>query len=522
MGSRPSVSSTASPDSYTLSPNSLHSCLDSSTCARPSHRLGMIEVSSRAVVPPRSAPARQPGAARRRRRRPGHCAVRARRQPCATRPAPPASAFLYRTLRALDDDLRAHGGRLWCVPGHRTRSSRRVAARGRRQRSARQRRLRPVRRRSRRAGRRRRWASTRSCRTGSPYAVAPGRVTQGDGEPFKVFTAFYRAWQAHGWRDPARFGAAKADWRDDVRLRARARTTRRCRLALTAARRRRRRPPARPGRRSSASASAYYADARDRPDLDATSRISAHLHWGTLHPRTLLADLGAGDETFRKELAWREFYAAVLHLRPESARDVLPPAAGRDCPTPPARPPTNTCRPGGPASTGYPIVDAGMRQLLAEGWMHNRVRMIVASFLVKDLHLEWTVGARHFMQHLVDGDLASNNTAGSGWPARGTDAAPYFRVFNPITAGQEVRPGRRLHPALRARAARRAGQARSTSPGRGRTACRAATRSRSSTTPRNASALANYRAERPAVISCSWVASTTHVITKAAASGQRG
>jgi deoxyribodipyrimidine photo-lyase len=87
--------------------------------------------------------------------------------------------------------------------------------------------------------------------------------------------------------------------------------------------------------------------------------------------------------------------------------------------------------------TGYPVVDAGMRQLLAEGWMHNRVRMIVASFLVKDLHLPWTAGARWFMTHLVDGDLASN-AHGWQWTAgTGTDAAPYFRVFNPV--GQGVR-----------------------------------------------------------------------------------
>ena len=94
-----------------------------------------------------------------------------------------------------------------------------------------------------------------------------------------------------------------------------------------------------------------------------------------------------------------------------------------------------------------------MRQLRATGWMHNRVRMIVASFLVKDLHVEWQHGARHFMHWLVDGDLASNQH-GWQWAAGcGTDAAPYFRVFNPTTPGPEVRPRRRLHPAVGARAA---------------------------------------------------------------------
>jgi deoxyribodipyrimidine photo-lyase len=90
--------------------------------------------------------------------------------------------------------------------------------------------------------------------------------------------------------------------------------------------------------------------------------------------------------------------------------------------------------------TGYPIVDAGMRQLLAEGWMHNRVRMIVASFLVKDLHIEWTHGARHFMRHLVDADLASNQHGWQWTAGTGTDAAPYFRIFNPITQGRKFDP----------------------------------------------------------------------------------
>jgi deoxyribodipyrimidine photo-lyase len=90
--------------------------------------------------------------------------------------------------------------------------------------------------------------------------------------------------------------------------------------------------------------------------------------------------------------------------------------------------------------TGYPIVDAGMRQLRTEGWMHNRVRMIVASFLVKDLHIEWTRGARHFMRHLVDGDLASNQHGWQWTGGTGTDAAPYFRIFNPVTQGARFDP----------------------------------------------------------------------------------
>ncbi len=90
--------------------------------------------------------------------------------------------------------------------------------------------------------------------------------------------------------------------------------------------------------------------------------------------------------------------------------------------------------------TGFPIVDAGMRQLVAEGWMHNRVRMITASFLVKDLHVDWTRGARFFLQHLVDGDLSSNNHGWQWVAGTGTDAAPYFRIFNPTTQGQKFDP----------------------------------------------------------------------------------
>ena len=114
--------------------------------------------------------------------------------------------------------------------------------------------------------------------------------------------------------------------------------------------------------------------------------------------------------------------------------------------------------------TGYPIVDAGMRQLAAEGWMHNRVRMIVASFLVKDLHLDWTRGARCFMEHLVDGDLASNHHGWQWVAGTGTDAAPYFRVFNPVGQGERFDPARRLRAPVGARAAARSPAGRSTEP----------------------------------------------------------
>jgi deoxyribodipyrimidine photo-lyase len=283
-------------------------------------------------------------------------------------------------------------------------------------------------------------------RTGSPYAVAPGRVVKDDGEPYRVFSAFYRAWREHGWRDPA--GRPRVDWHTG--------------LAGTAVPRD---PPLPaglelPAAGEDAARKAWqryrrvglgdYGETRDRPDLDATSRMSVHLKFGTIHPRTMLADLGPGDERFRKELAWREFYAHVLYHWPHSARDYFD---GRFDAMDWARPNTNAFRAWQDGRTGYPIVDAGMRQLRAHGWLHNRVRMIVASFLVKDLHIEWQHGARHFMTHLVDGDLASNQHGWQWTAGTGTDAAPFHRIFNPVLQARKFDPDgdyvRRWVPELR-------------------------------------------------------------------------
>jgi deoxyribodipyrimidine photo-lyase len=267
-------------------------------------------------------------------------------------------------------------------------------------------------------------------RTGSAYAIAPGRVTKDDGTPFKVFTPFFRAWREHGWRDPApsvrdvlwlSAGGRTSDLPDvdpDVRLPA----------AGEAAARRRWRAFLDDDLQS-------YATGRDLPGDDRTSRMSVHLEWGEVHPRTLLADLGssAGAESYRRELAFREFYADVLHHRPDSAWGYF----DRTFEAMQYDEPGDDLDAWKSGRTGYPIVDAGMRQLLGEGWMHNRVRMIVASFLVKDLHLEWQHGARHFAEHLVDFDLASNQHGWQWVAGCGTDAAPYFRVFNPSTQGKK-------------------------------------------------------------------------------------
>jgi deoxyribodipyrimidine photo-lyase len=277
-------------------------------------------------------------------------------------------------------------------------------------------------------------------RTGSPYAVTPGRVTKADGEPFRVFSPFARAWRAHGWRAPAEppgplpwaTGLPSDDLPptpdlDGVRL-----------------------PPA----GEAAACAAWkrfrndrltgYAESRDTPGADGTSHMSAYLKYGCIHPRTLLADLAAAGQTdavrrYTDELTWREFYADVLWHRPESAREYYDPrllAMGYDD-GPHADELVRAWKEG---RTGFPIVDAGMRQLLGEAYVHNRVRMIVASFLVKDLHQEWTVGAEYFMAHLVDGDLASNNHGWQWVAGSGTDAAPFHRVFNPVTQGRKFDP----------------------------------------------------------------------------------
>ena len=168
--------------------------------------------------------------------------------------------------------------------------------------------------------------------------------------------------------------------------------------------------------------------------------MSVHLKYGEIHPRTMLADLarlrGTGAATYRLELGWREFYADVLAARPETAREYLRPEYARMAYDEPGE----QLEAWQQGRTGFPIVDAGMRQLRATGWMHNRVRMIVASFLVKDLHLEWQHGARHFMHWLVDGDLASNQHGWQWTAGCGTDAAPFFRVFNPTSQGRKFDP----------------------------------------------------------------------------------
>jgi deoxyribodipyrimidine photo-lyase len=188
-----------------------------------------------------------------------------------------------------------------------------------------------------------------------------------------------------------------------------------------------------------------YAESRDRMDLDSTSGLSPYFRFGMLSARQAVwaaQEAGArAQETARRksveawlnELIWREFYAIILYYFPAVLRTAFRPALRRIR--------WHEDLPGFTAwtegRTGYPVVDAAMRQLNAVGWMHNRARMIAASFLVKDLLVDWRLGERYFMQHLLDGDPASNN-GGWQWTAgTGTDATPYFRIFNPVLQGKK-------------------------------------------------------------------------------------
>jgi deoxyribodipyrimidine photo-lyase len=198
-----------------------------------------------------------------------------------------------------------------------------------------------------------------------------------------------------------------------------------------------------------------YTRGRDLPDRDGTSRLSPHLHWGEISPRQIWHAVrahghSAGSETYLKELGWRDFCAQLLFHNP-------------DLPTKPLdqrfakfswRKSEKDFRAWTRGQTGIPIVDAGMRQLWQTGWMHNRVRMIVASLLIKHLGIHWQDGEEWFWDTLVDADLASNSANWQWVAGCGADAAPFFRIFNPVLQGKKFDPQgayvRRFVPELKA------------------------------------------------------------------------
>lgn len=281
--------------------------------------------------------------------------------------------------------------------------------------------------------------------TGSPALRPPGAVLKADGAPYTVYTPFSRRWRELPWPGeplpaPARIATpegieseglpeepASAGWPAGE-----AEGQRRLRAFCEG--------PEPPIHR--------YAEERDRMDLEATSQLSPYLRLGMVSAahavaaarRALAAaptaEARRGAEVWLSELIWREFYIHILahfpHVREASFRPELREIAWAN-----DQEGFDAWREG---RTGYPVVDAAMRQLAATGWMHNRARMIAASFLVKDLLVDWRWGERWFMQQLVDGDPAANN-GGWQWTAgTGTDAAPYFRVFNPVLQGRRYDP----------------------------------------------------------------------------------
>jgi deoxyribodipyrimidine photo-lyase len=191
-----------------------------------------------------------------------------------------------------------------------------------------------------------------------------------------------------------------------------------------------------------------YGQGRNRLDWDGTSALSPYLRFGMISPREPViaaqqaitvaphAAARASAEAWLSELIWREFYIGILYHFPHVARQAFRPALRDIAWSNDETAFAAWCE----GRTGYPVVDAAMRQLAATGWLHNRARMIAASFLVKDLLIDWRWGERWFMQHLVDGDPAANN-GGWQWTAGvGTDTAPYFRVFNPVLQAAKFDP----------------------------------------------------------------------------------
>lgn len=269
-------------------------------------------------------------------------------------------------------------------------------------------------------------------RTGSPYAVTPGRVVKPtDGTPYKVYTPFYRAWRTVGWPAPVITPKNFLCVEPEKKYRAFPDFVLPKGVSIVQA-----------GEQAalarfkifSKETLDSYDESRNLVGIDGTSKMSTYLKFGEVHPRTLLKGLGEdkAHDTYRKEIAWREFYADVLFNNPMTDTEYYAPRFAQMRYDKPGQQFQAWCA----GKTGYPFVDAAMRQLLHEGWMHNRTRMVVASFLVKDLHLEWQLGERFFAEHLVDYDLASN-AHGWQWTAgSGTDASPYYRVFNPIEQGK--------------------------------------------------------------------------------------
>jgi deoxyribodipyrimidine photo-lyase len=278
----------------------------------------------------------------------------------------------------------------------------------------------------------------------------PAALVKADGKPYTLFTSFSRAWRA--LTPPALNSVLPAPERISTPTNVSScPLPTRPALPVTV--------PFTPGEAKAQARLAVFVDRDDLPvyrygegrhrmDWDGTSQLLPYLRFGMLSARQVAVaacsaiesapnpSARASAETWLNELVWREFYISILYHFPDVTRQAFR-AGLRDIPWRNDRAEFEAWCAG---RTGYPVVDAAMRQLMETGWMHNRARMIVASFLVKDLLTDWRWGERWFMQHLVDGDPAANS-GGWQWTAGvGTDAAPYFRVFNPVLQGEKFDP----------------------------------------------------------------------------------
>ena len=358
--------------------------------------------------------------------------------------SPRRTAFLFDGLRALDRSLRERGSRLIVRSGDPAQALAQLVAETGATSITAERDYTP-------------YALARDERLGRSLPLAlvdgvsvhpPGEIVRSDGGPYTVFTPFSRAWKAHPLPGPRDLIPAPPSLTTPVKLESlpvpdlpidhaefpSGEDEAHRRLQAFAFRR--------------GAAIGRYAADRDQPGTDGTSCLSPYLRFGMISPRHAVVaalraaeaasapEAGRGARAWLEELTWREFYIAILAAFPEVRRR----AFRADLQRIPWSNDRGDFAAWCEGRTGYPIVDAAMHQLAVTGWMHNRARMIVASFLVKDLLIDWRWGERWFMQHLLDGDPASNN-GGWQWSAgTGTDAAPYFRVFNPVLQGKKFDP----------------------------------------------------------------------------------
>ena len=258
---------------------------------------------------------------------------------------------------------------------------------------------------------------------------APGTVLKPDGTPYTVFTPFSKRWHLN--LDEADLSASPSEnhlealmlWSPPSIPSLADMGFSRSNIAM-------------PEARISPDVLEAYADTRDIPSIHGTSRISVHLRFGTISIREAARAGIQRSEKWLTELIWRDFYQSIMHAFPHSVQRSFKPAYDRI----PWRHDDEQFDAWKQGRTGYPLVDAGMRELTSTGFMHNRVRMVVASFFCKHLLLDWRLGERFFAAHLIDFELASN-VGGWQWAAgSGCDAAPYFRVFNPTSQLQKFDP----------------------------------------------------------------------------------